>query len=59
MKIEITRKLILEDEEAEIFYNAMKYVQHRLKFHESKGAKSVCSLEMAELLLRQLGELKI
>lgn len=59
MKIEIKRKLILEDEEAEIFLNAMKYIRHRLKFHpDSKGAKTVCELEMAEFLLRQLEGLR-
>jgi hypothetical protein len=59
MKIQTrqVKELCLNEVEAQIFLNAIRYIKHRLLFHQSKGARSVATLETCERLLRELATL--
>ena len=57
--MKVLKKLVLEDEEADIFEHALIYIKHRLKVHGTQGAQSVCTLEMCEKLLREIKEIKV
>jgi hypothetical protein len=58
MEIKITKRIVLNDEESDIFYKAMLYVRHRLvtitKEKKMNGSKSVCSLSKAEDIISKL-----
>jgi hypothetical protein len=58
MKI-ITRQvkeLCLDEVEAQIFENALKYLIHRHIWHKSTGARSVATLETCERLLKDINK---
>jgi hypothetical protein len=56
MKIQTrqVKELCLNEVEAQIFKNALKYTIHRLKYHNTQGARSVATLETCERLLREI-----